>query len=596
MKKHSKSPKFGLLLVGWLFVLILVQINNALGQTIELVGSASSINNTRVPVINDAGNVFYVNGNSYVIGNPTTSVLKTFASVTTLLAPGSGDTVPYVLSSNGTLTYITTTALVQSNLTQTLTVAQGNTAAAGFGNPLIKYAYDSFSKESGVFDFGVAPDDSISFRSAISSNGFFFGYVGVYAGPAASPSLVMDSFHSPPGLPGYTVDNNGYFHASRNAHGLSLFIGRVYNNSLGDDGTGIWLHDLANGTRLAHLVSLYYGSPFPGNPAMRLIGTEFGINNWPALDDDGRYAFVANGSLPTPPYTSSSGVFAGFENNLQPVATNGLAVPGYPGTSFYNFNGNGPVRMGVGGKTVFLASIAGAGITYGVNDRVLVMGSNPGDLKILAHAGDQAPGMPPGTVWQQFIIDGSGLNENPVSYPINDQLVMFGNNRVAFVGQVNGPSITNSGTSGANDSGIWVTDDDGNLTLLARRGTPIVTTTVTKSATNYFALQGGSGRDGKPSSGNRAGQLAFANGTNTFRVTFAQPVALVMNSPVVMGNQVQFSFATQTGKTYYVQVSSSLSAPSWSNAQTNIGDGTTKTYTFNPSGPAGFYRLLSTTP
>ena len=557
------------------------------GQTIELVGSASSINSSRIPVINDAGNVFYVNGSSYVVGNPATPVLKTLASVTALLTTSSGDTVPYLLSSNGTLTYITSSALVQSNLTQTLTVAQGNTAAAGFGNSLIKYAYDPFSKESGVFDFAVAPDDSVSFRSVVSSNGLFLNFVGVYAGPAANPALVIDSFHSPPGLPGYAVDNNGYFHACRNAQGLSLFIGRVYNNSNGDDGTGIWLHDAANGIRLAHHVSMYYGSPYPGNPAMRLISTEFGINHWPALDDEGRYAFVAKGSLPSPPYTSSSGIFAGFENNLQPVVTNGLAVPGYPGTYFYNFTGNGPIRMGTGGKMVFLASIAGNGITYGVNDRVLVVGSNPGDLKVLAHAGDQAPGMPAGAVWQQFIIDGSGVNENPASYPINDQLVMFGKNRVALVGQVTGPGITNSGSAGANDSGIWVTDDYGSLTLLARRGTPIVTSTATKTATNYFAVQGGSGRDGKPAGGNLAGQLAFANGTNTFRVTFAQAVPLEISNPAIIGNQVQFSFSTQTGKTYYVQTSSSLSPTSWSNVQTNAGDGTTKTFTFTPAGPAG---------
>ncbi len=200
------------------------------GQTVELVGSASSTNHARIPVINDAGNVLYVNGTNYVIGNPTSPILSIIGSTNSILAPGSQDTVPYVLSSNGTVTFISTTTLFQSNLTQKLTVAQGGSQAAGLGNPLIKYALHTLpTSVTGVFDCGVALDDTIAFRAEVSSNNFFLQTIAVYAGPVANLSLVMDSFHAPPGLPGYTVDNNGYFHASRNAKGLSLFIGEVYN-------------------------------------------------------------------------------------------------------------------------------------------------------------------------------------------------------------------------------------------------------------------------------------------------------------------------------------------------------------------------------
>lgn len=560
------------------------------GQTIEFIGSTSSIFNQRVPVINDAGNVFYVYGSRYVIGNPTTPGLKTNSSVSTIAAPGPADPVPYVLSSNNTVTYITTTAFVQSNLSQNIVIAQGNAQAAGFGDPFIKYAQrTSPTSETGVFDYGIAPDDSISFRAEVSSNNFFGGYVAVYAGSPTSPTLLMDSFHAPPGLPGYTVDNNGYFHALRNRNGLSLFIGRVYNNSIGANGYAIWLHDAVNGIRLAHLASAGFGTPYPGDPSAVLSGTEFSIKHWPALADDGRYAFIAQSLFPTPRY----GVFAGFENNLQPVATSGLAVPGFPGTYFTNFSGDAPIRMGTGGKCVFIATIAGTGITFGVNDRVAVIGSNPADLKILAHAGDQAPGMPAGAVWTSLVIDQSAKTENFLNYPINDQLVMFGNNRVAFVGQVAGGGVVTNPPAAANDSGIWVTDDSGNLTLLARRGTPIVTTAGSKASTNYFWLQGGSGRDGKPSGGNRVGQLAFANGTNTFRVTFAQPTALQLNQPVLVSGQVQLTFATQTGKTYYLQVTTNLASNTWSNVRTNIGDGSVQTNLVTQSGAQGYYRLLS---
>lgn len=578
-------------------LLFLIPFNAAVprleAQTIEFVGSASAAVNARVPVINDAGDVFYVNGGSFVIGNPATPIRRAFVSVAAMESPG-GDTTPYVLSTNGTVTYITSTALVQSNLTQRLTVAAGNAQAAGLGDPLIKYAYDTFSKVHLVFDYGVAPDDTISFRAAVSSNNFFFQTIAVYAGPASNPGLVMDSFHAPPGLPGYTVDNNGYFHALRNGQGLSLFTGRVYNNAIGDNATGIWLHDSVNGVRLVHLVSSYYGTPYPGNPAARLSSVDGGINNWPAMDDQGRYAIVAQGVVPNPPYDTFYGVFAGFENDLRPVATNGLAAPGIAGAYFTNFLGNGPMRMGRNGTLVFLGSIAGAGITQGVNDRVLVVGSNPADLRILAHAGDPAPGMPAGAVWAPFLIDGSGRAENPVDFPINDQLVMFGNNRVAFVGQVTGPGITSSPSASADDSGIWVTADSGSLTLLARRGTPLTTTAGVKPVPGYFALQGGSGLDGKPSGGNRAGQLAFGNGTNTFRATFAQALPPSLNAPNLVGAQLQLTFTTENGKTYTLQWSTNLASIGWGDLQTYVGDGSTRTNTATTTaGTAGFYRLKS---
>ncbi len=304
------------------------------------------------------------------------------------------------------------------------------------------------------------------------------------------------------------------------------------------------------------------------------------------MDDDGRYAFIGKGF-------GTSGVFAGFESNLLVVATNGLAVPGLPGVTFSGFSGNGPIRMGTGGKIVFMASITGTGITFAVNDKVLVYGSNSGDLKILARSGTQAPGMPAGAVWKGYFIDSSGQLED-LFYPLNDQVVMFGNNRVAFVGQVAGPGIIGSPTNSANDSGIWVTDDNGNLTLLTRRGSPLITTTVTNTPANYFALQGGSGRDGKPSGGNRLGQLAFANGTNTFRATYPIPLPLFLNKPVFVGNQIQLTFATANdGKTYHVQVSTDVANPnSWGDVQTYTGDGSNKQYLVTPSGLLGFYRIV----
>ena len=559
-------------------------------QTVEVVGNASATANARVPVINDAGNVFYVNGGTEVIGNPATPILKSFLPVTSFLAPGGGGAVPYVLSSNGNVTYLTPTTLTQSNGSQNAAIAVGNAQASGLSSTY-KYAYDSFSKVSGVFDYGVSEDGNISFRAEVSSNNFFNSFLAVYVGPPSSFNLLMDSFHAVPGLPSeYVLDNQGYFHALRNKNGLSLLIGHAHSTLFNPEVYGLWLHDAVNGLRLAVIGSPLIGTTTPGDPTGIFTYIDFGLTLWPGMDDEGRFAFTASGSaFPRNIY----GVYAGLENNLRPVATNGMAVPGIPGTYFTNFGNFGPVHMGTGGKLVVAATIAGTGV-YSTNSQVLIFGSSPGDLKVIARSGTVPPGMPAGVVWTPSIIDISGQTENPVSYPLNDQLVMFGNNRVAFVGQVVGPGITSSPSTTANDSGIWVSDDNGGtLSLLTRRGSVLATTSGNRTPTNYFGLQGGcAGRDGKPSGSNRVGQLTFVNGVTTYRVTYPPPLTAALNKPVLVAGQMQVAFATVSGKTYHLQVNTNLATTNWTDVQVYTGDDTTKTNLVTPSGARGFYRLF----
>ena len=111
--------------------------------------------------------------------------------------------------------------------------------------------------------------------------------------------------------------------------------------------------------------------------------------------------------------------------------------------------------------------------------------------------------------------------------------------------------------------------------------------------TNYFGLQGGcAGRDGKPSGGNRVGQLAFVNGATTYRVSYPQAPVVSLNAPVLVSGQVQLSFGTVAGKTYHLQLNTNLTGTNWADAQVYDGDGTTKTYLVATPAARGYYRLF----
>lgn len=117
-------------------------------------------------------------------------------------------------------------------------------------------------------------------------------------------------------------------------------------------------------------------------------------------------------------------------------------------------------------------------------------------------------------------------------------------------------------------------------------------TEVLGTPTNYFGLQGRcAGRDGKPSGGNRVGQLAFVNGVTTYRVSYTQSTPVILNNPLLVAGQLQLTFPTEAGKSYHLQVNTNLAVSNWSDVQVYAGDGSTKT---NLSAPLsrGFDRLF----
>src|SRR5262249_7801133 len=138
-----------------------------------------------------------------------------------------------------------------------------------------------------------------------------------------------------------------------------------------------------------------------------------------------------------------------------------------------------------------------------------------------------------------------------------NSIVVFGNNRVAFTSVISGPSL------GGNNSGIWATDANGELQLLALSGDLVPTNEGNIYLGGGIFLQHGSGGDGRPTGGNRLGQLTFLDGSidaHAFRVTLEETATLQFQPA---SNALILSWSAG----YSLQANGTLSPQSWSDVQ-----------------------------
>jgi hypothetical protein len=244
--------------------------------------------------------------------------------------------------------------------------------------------------------------------------------------------------------------------------------------------------------------------------------------------------------------------------------------------------------MGTGGKVSFRSNLAGSGVGA-TNNQALFLGSELANIQMLARKSDPAPGLSPGVVFAEVgglaIMTASGFDNVLI-----DQHAIFGDNRVAFVGRVTGAGIVTN----QNDTGVWYTDANGSVQLLARAGDALATTTNSYTMTTSFLLQGGSGRDGRPAAGNRNNQFVFANGTNTFRVTLADGVTpFNLGKPAISGGNLVYTMPTQVGVNYTIQFSTNLSTPNWVNLTNFTGTGGLRTNAIPWTTSSGFRRVVA---
>jgi hypothetical protein len=306
-------------------------------------------------------------------------------------------------------------------------------------------------------------------------------YRGIWSGGASNLDLVVRQGTHAPGTPaGVSFDTFGVFESGEhvlNGNGDSAFLGYLTGSGVDESNKyGIWTGSAAGLGLIARS-----GSPAPGAPNSE----NFNFFTNPVLNDAGQTAFWAGLSG-----SGVKGIWSQGSGSLAPVATTATPPPGTPpGVSFSDF-GLSPV-LNNAGQTAFWATLAGSGVIFETNDQG-IWSEGSGNLSLIARSGSQAPGTPSGVVFNQFSFGQSLIALNDAG-------------QTAFFA-----SVTGSGVDGTNTHGLWATDQSGALQLIARYGSLLEVApgdVRTIAGLSFFANTGNS--DGRPSSFNNVGQLAF---------------------------------------------------------------------------------------
>jgi hypothetical protein len=229
------------------------------------------------------------------------------------------------------------------------------------------------------------------------------------------------------------------------------------------------------------------GQQAPGMPTGISFGG-FETNRNVVLNDQGQVtfgAFLSGTSAGASKWSEGLGT-------LSLVALEASAAPGTPaGVNFAGVAGSNHI-LNNSGQSAFASPLAGSGV-HSSNDHGIWLGT-PTNLALVARKGDQAAGAPAGVNYADFVL----LNATKI-LELNDA------GQVAF-----GASLTGSGVTSVNDSGIWFGTPT-NLTLAAREGdqAPGTPTGIQFAAVNLT-----------PPALNNAGHVAFSgsltgSGVNT---------------------------------------------------------------------------------
>ncbi|XAL99601.1 hypothetical protein OT109_18730 [Phycisphaeraceae bacterium D3-23] len=267
-----------------------------------------------------------------------------------------------------------------------------------------------------------------------------------------------------------------------NGSGDIAFQARVNGGGINEfNNETLWLHTGGALTLVARGGQAAPGAG-PGVAFMRLYALS-GIN------DAAQLAFHATLTGAGVDDHNDSGIWAQLSGAPELVARAGDAAPGTgPGVVFDGFNNP---FLNAAGQVAFEATLDGTGVDD-TNDRGM-WSQGSGSLELIARSGSNAPGTDTGVLFRAF------------SSPV------FNNaGQTAFFADLEG-----TGVDFTNDEGIWATNLAGQLTLVARSGDtfdidddPLTEDLRTISA--VMLTTGSGGEDGRRTSLNDAGQLAFS--------------------------------------------------------------------------------------
>lgn len=302
----------------------------------------------------------------------------------------------------------------------------------------------------GTFNFNPAWTDgaNYAFTSALVVNGS-----GLFTGSGGTVTPVLIGGSPAPGLPSATIGSLNspvmMNEAGQMAVKMVLQTG-VGGVTTSNDGTIVF------GTAGGGMsIIAQEGSAAPGTTG-KFSGLQ--STDWISMDESGNviyYAQLSGQTTPTPINTTNNTglwLYSAAGGTTSVVARAGDAVPGLaPGLVYYQ------PRWGVisGGKVAFQSTIRGAGVTAGVNDKVVHSGM-PGSVGVAARTGvSSGAGAPVGVP--------TGASFSNLGYP---RLGKGAAHATAFRGEMKAGL---GGVTLTNNEGIWK-EQDGTVTLVVREG------------------------------------------------------------------------------------------------------------------------------
>jgi hypothetical protein len=268
---------------------------------------------------------------------------------------------------------------------------------------------------------------------------------GIWSGGPGSLALVARGGDHAPGTPSGVNFRGNFSRPVLNNTGQTAFGAQLTGSGVDSaNDRGIW----SEGSGALSLVARA-GSPAPGTP----VGVSFGSIETlrPVLNQAGQIAFHATLAGSGVNSTNNESIWSDRSGSLAPVARGGDHAPGtLDGVYFRAFRFSGPssnerLALNNHGHSAFHATLIGSGINA-TNDAG-IWSEGAGTLALVARSGSQAAGT------------ASGVNFNELSYPVlNDA------GQTAFQA-----SLAGSGVDATNSEGVWLTVS-GNLTLIARDG------------------------------------------------------------------------------------------------------------------------------
>ncbi len=311
-----------------------------------------------------------------------------------------------------------------------------------------------------------------------------------------------------------------------------------------------------------------FGKPAP--VSLLGAGYTFGFQRGENLEVNGRGELAFSTFLNGPGLNSTNSEFvvAGAPNSLRIIAQAGQPAPGIPGTFFRRFDGGSSSFSHVLLGADGAVVFVGCYSSTGKDFGLWLAPTNGSTPLLLMRTGQQAPGAPLGVVFE----------DTSIYVPPFRQAFMNSRNQVVFRARLGGPGV------GPFSFGIWLAEPEGSVGLLARSGDMIdggdgIVRQVDNVTFGTDPVFMAGPEDGRRSPFNDRGEVAL------LAYFTASSGVLIAHSGIYLGvdrsgNDVRVTLPTLAGRTYRVEYSTNLSATSWSVLQNSIaGTGSEVTVT-----------------